>query len=446
MSAREAIQLRSQSVFGPWQRDLESCPRSVAHSWRYLSRRNHEAGPDALRLVFVPGVPSAQSAAGDLWRSPRPARHLGSAKKTAVCSGCRTRYRTFYDRRTRRVRDTDAAGWRIYVAYEQRRVACVRCRGVTVERLDWLAQNPRYTQRFAQQVGTLCRDMSNKAVAQLLHLHVHTVKDLDIRYMQAWLAKTPPPAPQVIGVDELSIKKGHTYRIVVSDLERGHPIWVGGQGRTAADLDRFFLALGPQKTARIRLAVMDMWKAFRNSVQVHAPQAQILFDKFHILRHLADAMDQVRRAEYTRVATKDRAFIKGQRYTLLSHRANLTLAGRRSLRKLLRANKRLATAYLLKEEFGQLWAYRREGWARQFFTRWQEQLKWQRLRPFEKFAALIERHWDGLAAYCTPRNKVKLGFVEGLNNKIRVIQRRAYGYRDEEYLRLKILTAFLPRK
>jgi transposase len=81
------------------------------------------------------------------------------------------------------------------------------------------------------------------------------------------------------------------------------------------------------------------------------------------------------------------------------------------LKKLLRANKRLATAYLLKEEFGKLWAYRREGWARQFFTRWREQLKWQRLRPFEKFAALIERHWEGIAAYCTPRNKVKPGFV-----------------------------------
>ena len=207
-----------------------------------------------------------------------------------------------------------------------------------MERLDWLAQNPRYTQRFARHVGTLCRDMSNKAVAQVLPLHEHTVKDLDTQYMQAWLAKTPQPAPQVIGVDELSIKKGHTYRIVVSDLERGRPIWVGGQGRTEADLDRFFLELGPQKTTRIRLAVMDMWKAFRNSVQPHAPQAQILFDKFHILRHLADAMDQVRRAEYKRVAAKDRAFITGQRYTLLSHRANLTLAGRRSLQKLLRVS------------------------------------------------------------------------------------------------------------
>lgn len=233
---------------------------------------------------------------------------------------------------------------------------------------------------------------------------------------------------------------------MVRDLERGRPIWVGGKRRTEADLDRFFLDLGPTKTARIRLAVMDMWKAFRNSVQAHAPQAQILFDKFHILRHLADAMDQVRRAEYQRVATKDRAFITGQRYTLVSHRANLTLAGRRSLEKLLRANKRLATAYLLKEEFGQRGLYRREGLAYQFFTRWREQFNWPRLLPFEQFAALIERHWDGIVAYCPPRNKVKLSFVEGLNNKIRVIQRRAYGYRDEEYMRLKILTAFIPKK
>ncbi len=115
-----------------------------------------------------------------------------------------------------------------------------------------------------------------------------------------------------------------------------------------------------------------------------------------------------------------------------------------NLRKLLAANKRLNTAYLLKESFGQLWDYEREGWARRFFENWRASLKWQRLKPYEKFAAMIDRHWDGIAAYCQPENKVSLGFVEGLNNKIRVIQRRAYGLRDEEYLRLKILTCMLP--
>lgn len=120
------------------------------------------------------------------------------------------------------------------------------------------------------------------------------------------------------------------------------------------------------------------------------------------------------------------------------------MAGRQALQTLLRANKRLNTAYLLKESFGQLWSYQTEGWARAFFDRWQEGLKWQRLAPYRKFAAMIERHWDGIASYCRRENKVSLGLVKGLNNKIRVLQRRAYGYRDEDYLKLKIVAAFLP--
>lgn len=314
-----------------------------------------------------------------------------------------------------------------------------------VEKLDWLAKNPRYTERMAEQAGKLCRDMTNVAVAEVLHLHEHTVKDLDKLYMQKWLGKTPRPAPRVIGVDELSIRKGHNYRIVLSDLERGCPIWVGGEGRKEVDMDKFFEQLGVKKTKHIRLAVMDMWKAFRNSTNKHAPQARIIFDKFHILRHLSEAMDKVRREEYQRVSGKERAFIKGQRYTLLAHQANLSLEGQQALKKLLSVNKRIQTAYLLKEAFSQLWDYRSETWAAKFFNNWKSSLKWQRLKPFEKFANMIERHWDGIVSYCHPDNKIKLGFVEGLNNKIRVIQRRAYGYRDEEYLRLKILTAFLPR-
>ena len=190
---------------------------------------------------------------------------------------------------------------------------------------------------------------------------------------------------------------------------------------------------------------MDMWKPFRNATQAAAPQAAILFDKFHVMRHLGEALDKVRKQEYARLQGKDRRFIKGQKYTLLSRNENLTLEGRQSLKKLLAANKRLNTAYLLKETFGQLWSYEREGWARRFFDNWRNSLKWQRLKPYEKFADMIDRHWDGIAAYCKPENKVALGFVEGLNNKIRVIQRRAYGLRDEEYLRLKVLTSMLPK-
>ena len=277
-----------------------------------------------------------------------------------------------------------------------------------------------------------------------MNLHWHTVKELDKDYMREQLAQAEPPSPQVIGVDEISIKKRHIYRIIVSDLEKRRAIWFGGAGRSKEDMDKFYAFLGKEKAEKIRLAVMDMWKPFRNSIQAHAPQAAILFDKFHILRHLGEALDKIRKAEYARITGPKRKFIKGQKYVLLTHKENLTTEGRKNLRLLLKANKRLNTAYLLRESFDQLWDYNSEAWARRFFDNWKSQLRWQRLDPYEKFADMIDSHWDGIAAYCKPENKVALGFVEGLSNKIRVFQRRAYGLRDEEYLKLKILTCSLP--
>jgi transposase len=262
--------------------------------------------------------------------------------------------------------------------------------------------------------------------------------------MAEQLRRNPMPATTAIGVDELAIRKGHDYRVVVSDLTRQRPIWFGGSGRKQEDLAQFFSAYGTRRTAGIRVAVMDMWKPFRQATAEHAPGAEIVFDKFHILRHLNDALDAVRRAEYARVQGTKRRFIKGSRYTLLSSRDNLTLEGRTALQTLLAANKRLNTAYLLKESFGQLWSYHRAAWARTFLENWKTSLKWQRLKPYEKFADMIERHWDGIVSYCKPQNKVSLGCVEGLNNTIRVIQRKAYGFRDEPYLAMKIITHFLP--
>jgi transposase len=342
------------------------------------------------------------------------------------------------------VRDLSCGGLRIYLEMEVRRVDCASCDKVKRERWEWLADNPFYTKRFAFFVGRRCRVATIKDVAKELHLDWHSVKELDKQYMREQLRRVGTPGPKVIGVDEFSIRKGHTYRIVVSDLLRRRPIWFGGKDRSQESMELFFKELGIKKCRSIYLAVMDMWKPFRNATLKHVPDVSILFDKFHVLCHLGEAMDKVRKSEYARLTGKHRQGIKGQKYTLLSHYENLTLDGRRSLAKLLKVNKRLNIAYLLKEQFGLLWDYRSEAWARRFFENWKQALKWQRLEPYQKFARLIDRHWDGIAAHCKPRNKVALGFVEGLNNKIRVIQRRAYGLRDEEYLRLKVLTCMLP--
>jgi transposase len=333
---------------------------------------------------------------------------------------------------------------RMSLAVAVRRLQCQGCRMVKPERLQWLADNPFYTKRCACYGGRRCRASTVQDVSKEWHLNGKTVKQLKKQYMREQLRRTGAPGPKVSGIDEVSIRRGQTYRIVVSDLRRRRPSWFGGNDRSEDRMDVFFQWLGPRKSQRIRLAVLDRWKAFRNSTVRNAPQASILFDTLYVMRHLGEAHDKVRKSESARLSGKDRRFITGQKYTLLPHREHLTLDGRRALKVRLRANQRLNTASLLKESFDQLWDYQKEGWARRFFDNWCASLTWQRLGPYEKFAAMIERHWDGIAAFCKPENTVALGFVVGLNHKVRVIQRRAYGLSDEACLRLKVLTCLLP--
>ena len=311
------------------------------------------------------------------------------------------------------------------------------------EHLPWMG-SPFYTRRFAFYVGKRCQSSSIREVADELNVDWRTAKSMEMDYMREKLQKVGKPKPNAVGIDEISVRKGHKYRIVVSDLERHQPIWFGGKDRTEESMDLFWEELGPQKAEKVRLAVMDMWEAFENSAVKNAPQAAILYDKFHVMRKLGEAMDAVRRIEYRNLPADEKIFIKGNRYILLSHRQNLDLKGRTRLKKLLAANKKLNTAYILKESFGQLWDYKYPGAARRFFDNWKATLKKQDLKPYEKFAHTVERHWEGIVAHCKPENRVSLGFVEGLNNKIRVMQRRAYGLRDEDYLRLKVLTCTLP--
>ena len=260
------------------------------------------------------------------------------------------------------------------------------------------------------------------------------------------LVNKHPPSKQLraIGIDEVSVRKGHRYAIIVADMDQQRPIWMSKRpGRQKEDMDVFFKELGEKQRDQLELVVMDMWKPFWSSVKDYANGAHIIYDKFHVLRHLNDALDQVRRQEYTRASKENKRFIKGQRYTLLSKEANLDLKAQESLKILLKVNKRLNKAYLLKESFAQLWDYSNPMAAELFFDKWKEQLKWSRLKPYQHFVKMIEKHWPGIVSYCHPERKVSLGFMEGLVNKVRVIQRRSYGIQDLEYLGLKIITSFI---
>jgi hypothetical protein len=199
------------------------------------------------------------------------------------------------------------------------------------ERLESFLQNALHTERFARYVGKRCRSGTIKDVAEELNLDWHTVKRLEKHYMREQLKRSGTPRPKVIGIDEISVRKGHEYRIVVSDLEKHRPIWFGGADRSEASMDEFYRFLGEKPANRVRLAVMDMWKPFRNSTAKNVPQAAILFDKFHIIRHLGEALDKVRKHEFARLSGKPRTFIKGQKYALLSHPQNLKGPARKNL-------------------------------------------------------------------------------------------------------------------
>lgn len=163
------------------------------------------------------------------------------------------------------MRDLSSGDHRIYLELEVRRVDCRRCGAVKRERLDFLGDNPFYTKRFAYYVGRRCRSTTIKELAEELTLHWHTVKELEKQYMHAQLVRAGTPGPRRIGIDEISIRKRHTYRIVVSDLDRRRAIWFGGDDRSEASMAQFYAWLGEKKRRRIKLALMDMWKPFRDA-------------------------------------------------------------------------------------------------------------------------------------------------------------------------------------
>ena len=186
-----------------------------------------------------------------------------------MCCACGKSCRSRYDTRRRRARDLGCGGREVYLDFEIRRLKCRTC-GVRNEKLDFLSTNTKYTLRFAMQIGGLRRAMTIQDVAREMRLDWHAVKDLDKMYMREQLARAGHPAPRVIGIDEISTRKKHVYRIVVSDLEQKRAIWFGGEGRSEADKDQFYAFLGPENAQKFRLAGMDARLPFRKSTQARA--------------------------------------------------------------------------------------------------------------------------------------------------------------------------------
>jgi transposase len=222
---------------------------------------------------------------------------------------------------------------------------------------------------------------------------------------------------------------------VVSNLETGEPLWFGRE-RKKESWDGFFQTeLSARQRRGIEAACVDMWEPYRRSIEQWAPNCQIIYDKFHIMQHANAAVDEVRRAEFFRKGGQMRGVVKGKRWLLLSRWVNLDSGKKRQLNTLFALNRRVLKAYLLKESLDRLWTYYYEGALLRYLQNWLDQLRWQRLKPFEKLAQMLLDHREGILNYC--RTKVSMGVVEAVNGNIKSLLRRGRGYQNLHYLLLK---------
>lgn len=360
-----------------------------------------------------------------------------------VCGGCGIAGRYVHSWTERRLRDLPWGTWRVWLRVEVHRVRCPRC-GVRTERLPFVAGKVHYTTRLEAAVAQACEAAPVTRVAAQWGLSPETVRRMDKRVLQRWAAARPRRPLHYLGVDEFFVGKRVKFLTVVSDLVRGEPIWVG-QDRKRETLDRFFAeALPPARRRGVWAVCVDMWEPFRLSLETHLPHARLVYDKFHVLRHASEAVDETRRAEFFRKRGEARALVRGKRWLLLRSWTHLGRGDRQTLRELFALNRRLAKAYLLRDQLTQLWTYTYEGWARRFLTTWLRALRWQRLPAFQKLGRLLTRHLDGILNYC--HEKVPFGTIEAINGNIRAMLRRGRGYRDHEYLLLKVQRATATRR
>jgi len=339
-----------------------------------------------------------------------------------------------HDVREREIRDLP---WSVYgatVIVEVHRLRCPEC-GVLVEKIEQLPSKAPFSRRFEEIVGEACESAAASQVARRFRLPETTVRAIDLRCLERWDERRRKPALKQMGVEEIYRGKNDKFLTVVSNLETGEPLWFGKE-RKKETLDEYFrteLRSGQRK--RIQAACVDMWEPFRLRIEEWAPGCRIVYDKFHIIQHANDAVDEVRRAEFFCKGRRMRDVIKGKKWLLLSRWKNLAKNQRGVLNRVFQLNRRVFKAYLLKESLEQLWDYRYEGAMINYLKKWMDQLRWQRLPSLQKLAEMLLKHLDGILNYC--RTRVRFGVVEAINGNIRMLISRGRGYKNMRYLLLK---------
>ena len=347
------------------------------------------------------------------------------ATRTPRCGCCGAGCPRGYDQRERRWRHIDIGGLQIVLRYGMRRVDCGRC-GVTTELVPWAEPMSSFTRVFEELVAYFAQRTDKTTVSRTMGVAWRSVGSIVERVVARLGPKDALDGLTHIGVDELSVRKHHEYITVVTDHVTGNIVWAA-PGKNAATLTAFFDALGAQRTGKLEVVTIDMSAAYISAVESAAPQARLVFDRFHVQRLAHDALDQVRRAEVRELAgTPEAKELKHTRFALQKNPWNLTALETEKVALVQERNQPLYRAYLLKETLASILDGRQVNVARQKLGEWIDWASRSRLEPFKKVARTISTHIEGILGYVATR--LSNGRVEGNNGKIRTITRRSYGF------------------
>lgn len=369
--------------------------------------------------------------------------NLSEAPEVAArCGACQAPCILVHERSRRRIRERDWFDRRVWLDVPIRRMDCHHCGARVVEQIAWLDRRSRITHRLRAWVEALARLLPIAHVAQLTGLHWHTIKTIDHQRLERQHGAFEAEGVRRLVMDEFALHKGHRYATVVMDAQSMRVLWVG-EGNSREAIRPFFELLGKQGCRQIEAVAMDMNTAFDLEVRKHCPCAEVVYDLFHVVARFGrDVVDRVRvdQANALREQPAARKVIKRSRWLLLRNRDNLQDDQAVKLSELLAVNAPLATVYLLKTELKELWFAPsvREGVKR--WKRWYRMALESQLAPAIQFAKRLRKYLRGiLASALYPMNS---SILEGVNNRIKVIKRMAYGFRDSAYFFLKIKAAF----
>jgi len=346
------------------------------------------------------------------------------------CGQCGRPVRRTKGRMARRQwRDLKIRDRPLILAYSPRRVVCRNC-GVRVERMAWAERYSRVRKSLQRAVAELSRKTDLWTVAGHYGINWKTVAGILHRVVEWGLKRRRKKPLHVIGLDEVSRRKGHQYLTLVYDLERGELVWVG-KDRTKETVEGFFDELGARRCQSLQAVSLDMWRPYMDTVKARAPQARICLDRFHVVRHLNEAVDEVRRALVRKMARDPaRALVKGTRFVLLKNPWNLTPAQKQSLTALVRGNGPLSRAWYLNDDFQKFWEYLQVRRAEQHLKKWLWWASHSRLEPFKDFARMLREQLDGILAWTKLR--ITNGALEGMKNKVKLVSHRSYGFRNDD--------------